>query len=365
MDPDIDRGIAAWIVTNQVVAQKLVVGDYRGAKSALTEWAIHHLISMTGSPDGVGDLVGDISDLGSWVSSLMPAEVKAWIKDFKEDVIYDTVAREAVGMRWSEIEVLGTPEIWLDGKSWRGGPALFEPSVRAQMNKDMGNYTQELTNANASTFKPFHNTVVMGKLVLMGPEGVNALLAQAGARSRIGQNIMLGWMRSLDGSEAWENGSRTRAVFDPLRPYQPAGPVAHSPLYDERRIWCSLFTGFGGDVAAGGFEKWKLDGAPMEWRFATWERQRRTLRTDRPRLGTRERSRSASATRLRTRPDLRPLEPVRRRAGQAVHGHRVGGEQQGPRDRADASGVHGCRRHDDLHVHLGGRVGHGQGQRQR
>ena len=256
---DIDRGIRNWIRTNQVVAQKLLGGDYSNAKGALSEWAIHNGISMAGGPDFIGSVFGVIADFSSWVGSLIPQSIRDAIKQWMEDVIYDTLTYEAFGMRWSEIEALKTPEPWLAGKSFRG-VSLFAPTVRAEMDAEMGNYPQELANANASTFKPFHNTVVMAKLVMVGPEGVNAILAKAGSSLRINQNIMLGWLRSLDGSDSWDNGYRVR----------PAGQVVHSPLYDERNVWCALFTGFEPGLTGGGFDKLKLDGVPMDWRYASW-----------------------------------------------------------------------------------------------
>ena len=282
---DIDWAAERWVERNATVAQKLLVGDFTTAKTELIHWAWHDGASAAGAPDAVLDtfaVLGNVfGSVAGWVSDLLYPALRDRIKEWVQTNIFSKLTEKAFNMTWAEVESMKDPEPYLDNRYLFRRVALFSAGIRGRMDAYMDNYGQVLSNSNDSTFVPFYNTMVMTKLILIGPAGDNALLAAAGSPTRItNQNIMLGWVKSLDGSMSWEDGRQTVGMLRYPSPlarftYRGAyGPTLHSPIYDDRNVWCSLFKGYGTGVLnpsfdernANGLPMWKADGLPMEWR---------------------------------------------------------------------------------------------------
>ncbi len=159
------------------------------------------------------------------------------MKALKEAYIYDNITRWAYATSFDDLKAItGDPAGHLDGRRTFHGYVLFPAGTRARMDAYMGNYAQLINTGSDSTFPPFHNTVTMAKLILIGREGQNELLARAGSSTRLyEQNPMLGFMRTLDGSDSWENGLTrwTSPGADPTT-------VARVPLRHPQRLVCDL-----------------------------------------------------------------------------------------------------------------------------
>lgn len=278
---DIDWAAERWVERNATVAQKLLMGDFETAKTELIHWAWHDGASAAGAPDAVLDSAAVLGNVfgfvAGWVADLLAPALRERITQWVQNNIYSELTERAFNMTWAEMESMKEPVPYLDNRYLFHSVPLFPGGMRAKMDADMGNYGRVLSSSNDSTFVPFYNTMVMAKLILIGPEGDNALLAAAGSPTRItNQNIMLGWVQSLDGSRSWEDGRRQVYSRGWPTPLIATGPTVHSPIYDDRNVWCSLFKGYGPGVLnssfdaknADGVSLWKNDGTPMEWR--TW-----------------------------------------------------------------------------------------------
>jgi hypothetical protein len=260
---DIDHAIEAWVGYNEEFARAMLIGDMEAAKLALNEWSIHEGIKMTPAPDIVSDMVGDSADQSRWIMDNMPESLKEKMTQLKEDHIYNTVTLWALNTSWVDMEAITSdPQSYLDGTRRYAGQVMFPAGTTQRMQADMGNFRSVVDNSNDQQFAPFHNTIVMAKLMLIDKAGTNELLARSGSSLRLSTNPMLGFMRTLDGSDAWENGKR------PSKAEAPAWQATvRSRLYDQRNVWCTLFDETDPDILNPGFdEEFKGDGVPLDWR---------------------------------------------------------------------------------------------------
>lgn len=262
---DIDEGLTAWVETSDRVSQHMLKGESQAAKDDLQSWLGNHLSSMAGTPDW-------LAYLQVFVVNIIPDAVKDAIIELGKTVrLDDLLTQLTLGMNYDEAGELTTDlDEWLSAnKQWGGdGKPLFESDTLNTMNAYMacepvtfvrtgpfGSYTETVQQMDWSEFPELYDTVVMAKLVLIGPDGVNEILQAAGETSNpITTSVMLGFQRTLDGSYGWENGRLT------------SGVVQHHPLYDYRHVWCALFKSADPGLLNGDFDEWKQDGVPMDWR---------------------------------------------------------------------------------------------------
>jgi hypothetical protein len=106
-------------------------------------------------------------------------------------------------------EYLENPERYFDrvfttGSGQKVNLQTFN-KVYLQIN-DTG-YTNPNESFDYQKFPPAYNTVTMSKLILLNKNGVDQLLADIGSTDKMSDpNIMLGFIRSLDGSNQWFGG---------------------------------------------------------------------------------------------------------------------------------------------------------------
>ena len=126
------------------------------------------------------------------------------------DAITPKALQAAIGMNKAELKkLMSNPQNYFNSVMGSGGG---EKITLANFNAnhlkitDKG-YTKPNEAFDYRKFAAGFNTVQISKMILMSPSEVSRMLRDIGSKStRSGQNIMLGFMRSLDGNVQWRNG---------------------------------------------------------------------------------------------------------------------------------------------------------------
>lgn len=171
---DIDEGMRAWIDTSEKIAQDLVSpsGGFSKAKDHLTEWSIHHYLSMVGFPDAVGGIIGGISDLSDMIEEIVPDYLSELIQEMKNN-FYDVIFLWSFGMRYTQlVDMMENPEKLLNDTRF------FPTGSEAKLSSSLTNFSSA-TTAAAHAFHPFKNSLLMAKLNLIGEEGMREILRLA------------------------------------------------------------------------------------------------------------------------------------------------------------------------------------------
>lgn len=217
---DIKSGLKAWPQVSHEVAQALFFNPDRKAKvddaeRILKNYVNNHLISMSGAPDAVGQfaaLSGKITDI---ISQVTPDFLVAPIRQLKND-IYNAIIKSATGMTKNELkEYLQSPEIYFDRvfATGAGEKVNLQTFNKAYLQINDPGYTNPNESFDYQKFPPAYNTVTMSKLVLLNKDGIKELLTDLGSTDRMNEeNIMLGFIPSLDGSNQWL-GTKTGPLY--------------------------------------------------------------------------------------------------------------------------------------------------------
>lgn len=215
---DIDSGLKKWPKVSHEVAKALFFNPEKkakveDAKAILNKYLNEHLISMSGAPDLVGDLAGLTDKVADIVSEVIPDFLIEPIKQIKED-IYNAVIVRATGMTMDELKkYLSDPATYFDQVMTKGAGEIVDRKTfhsKYWANTNVDDYEG---GKLAKNFEPLHllekipaayNTVVMSKLVLLSPAGVDQLLNDLKDNVRLeSKNAMLGFIRTLDGDNEW------------------------------------------------------------------------------------------------------------------------------------------------------------------
>jgi hypothetical protein len=209
---DIDRGLKAWPAVSHEVGKALFFNpsrsaDTQKAESILKKYTTNHLLSMSGAPDFVGL---SIEVVGSIVEAITPNFLIAPIRQIKEDLL-NTLLKESIGMTKDELkQYLTTPDRYFDRVVNQGAGenvtlATFNSKyLRIQ---DTG-YTNPSEAFDYRKLPAAYNTVVMSKLVFLNRNELNRVMADLGTTSRLTEpNVMLGFVRTLDGDNQWKTPS--------------------------------------------------------------------------------------------------------------------------------------------------------------
>src|SRR4028118_705665 len=212
---DIDSGLKAWPQVSHEVAKALFFNPDRKAKVDDTErilknYVTNHLISMSGAPDAVGQfaaLAGKISDI---IAQVIPDFLVAPIRELKND-IYNAIIKRATGMTKEQLKAyLENPQTYFDGVFTKGSgeKVNLQTFNKKYLQINDTGYTNPNESFDYQKFPAAYNTVTMSKLILLNKDGVDKLLADLGSRDKLNeQNIMLGFIPSLDGSNQWFGGT--------------------------------------------------------------------------------------------------------------------------------------------------------------
>ncbi|WP_375228945.1 zinc dependent phospholipase C family protein [Roseobacter sp. S98] len=212
---DIDSGLKAWPGVSHRVALALFFNPQRKADTdeadrILTEYVQLHLLSMAGAPDFVGLSARAI---GKLIDAVTPDFLLAPIRRLKENLL-NTILMSATGMTKDELKgYLTRPDRYFDTAMQSG--KLGEKVTLKRFNTEYLGirdtaYKNPSEHFRVEDVPAVYNTLILTKLLMLEPVVVNQVIADLGGKGKVRRdNIMLGWVGTLDGSRQWLDGMVT------------------------------------------------------------------------------------------------------------------------------------------------------------
>jgi hypothetical protein len=226
---DIDEGLRLWPGVSHDVARALFFNpsrraDVEVAEARLKRYAEVHLTSMMGAPDILGLTAAAVQDV---IAAITPEFLLAPLRKLKDDML-NAMLTAAIGMNKEQLRAyLTNPENYFDKMLARGaGEHVSLRAFNATYLKirDPG-YTNPDESFDYRKVPAAYNSVVMSKLILLDKGEVNRLLQDLGSAQRLkSPNIMLGFIRTLDGSRQWKDGmvlAKDQRAYDQVFMRQP------------------------------------------------------------------------------------------------------------------------------------------------
>jgi hypothetical protein len=222
---NIDDGLRAWPATSHAVAKALFFNPQRKADTTqadaiLTEYAQVHILSMAGAPNFVGLTMNAVSQI---IEAITPDFLLVPIRALKEHLL-NTMLKAAIGMDKQELQdYLTRPDRYFDQVMVTGSG---QHVTLADFNRDYlkisdHGYTNPSEAFDWRQVPAAYNTVMLSKLILIAPpSAIDRLIADLGGSARLSEpNVMLGFIRTLDGSRQWRSGfvlARDCKVYDKI-----------------------------------------------------------------------------------------------------------------------------------------------------
>lgn len=242
---DIDRGLKAWPAVSHEVAKSLVFADAGAdldrAETAMGLYVRDHMLSMAGAPDGVVQVSAAVIET---VSKLMPEVFVGVLEEILRAPL-NAAVEGATGQtldKWSDY--LSRPHAHFDdvmgqGGGGHGGAQAHTVNLadfnREQLKIDDAGYGNSALRWETERFAPAFNTLQMTKLLLLSDQGRRDLekaLAGRGAAVALGSdNLMLGWVRSMDAGNQWQALPSKQPGASPLPTLAQAGGAAWRRLF--------------------------------------------------------------------------------------------------------------------------------------
>lgn len=206
---DVDSGLRAWPIFSHRLAKVLVFSsegtDIEAAEEIAQQYVYDHLLSMAGAPDAVG---GSLSFINEVIESIFPPEVQEAIETMKRDLL-SYLLENTFDFTLEEAEAyFKDPERYFDQVMSRP----FEDAQRTNL-RDFNINVLHISDEGTSNLDEVfdyekipaaYNTVIMSKLLLLAPTQINNLAIDLGLRrSSASPNVMLGFIRTLDGDNEW------------------------------------------------------------------------------------------------------------------------------------------------------------------
>lgn len=227
---EIDRGLAAWPAFSTKVAKALLApdADFPAARDAAVDAGLLIVLPMLGVPRALGEWA---ISYRTWVRQLrarLGAVVQPfvdWIDGYIDQGI-DLVLRNVIDLSQLPPAMRSVVDANGDGRlslsELRGlskvealinTPAILDPADKARLDVAIG-VGGDRTRFDTASFAAFHDTVVMSKLILLNGEGLDRLASELGVSGELytgadpsEDNVMLGWIRSIDGEYQWRDRS--------------------------------------------------------------------------------------------------------------------------------------------------------------
>lgn len=212
---DIDAGLRAWPGRMAAIGRYLFVDETDGhmdrAKAELEDFAYDHLLSMYGAPDFIGGFLSGWDALIGWIEGLIGINIPG-----VGDIIVWAI-ESAYGIDFDDLK-----EYFTNPASYVDTPPLFATDTSSRLDALLHGSGESF---DGERFVANRNTVELAKMILLGPAQMNELLADhdvgplyGGANDAMPpgmrENVMLGFIRSLDGDHQWR---RTQAGAPSVR----------------------------------------------------------------------------------------------------------------------------------------------------
>ena len=197
---DIDRGFRALVETNQVLGDAILAGDFGPGVGAYNEWMTEWVPKMLGA-HAVGEGAHAMDEFMGWVAQWDPlAPIRKAVTDEAIAFLKDDFPRE-----FQLFEMMKNPANYLAQQLGR------DSAQRVIADLHLGPAPDSLLDWQA--FAPLYNSVVIAKLTLLDGDGMNELTRRAGINVPLfppgqGADVMLGFMRMMDGNEQWVPGTQ-------------------------------------------------------------------------------------------------------------------------------------------------------------
>lgn len=215
---DIDDGLRAWPATSHEIAQALVFSqggaNVDRAQAAMGLYVREHLLSMMGTPDGLVFTAAMISDL---IGAIMPDALEEALSELARAPL-DMLVDAATGLtvdQWADY--ISRPhahfdDVMLGSAGGHSGTAARPIDIatfnREELKIDDAGYADPSLKWSVDRFAPAFNTVQLTKMLLLSGQGRRDLEAALRSRginvSLESDNMMLGWIRSLDAGNQWQ-----------------------------------------------------------------------------------------------------------------------------------------------------------------
>lgn len=207
---DIDDGLQAWPGVSHELAKQLVFNTNGVDNESITkvqeiieDYRNDHLLSMSGTPDAVGSSLSLITSVMREIDFLRDA-----VKAIERDLL-DYLLQTAVGLSIDDVKKYFTsPDKYFDEVMSVGAG---ETTTLAQFNQNVlkiadTDYNNPDERFDYKKLPAAYNTVTINKLILLSPSEMNRLLSDLGSTESLQtDNVMLGFIRILDGDNEWHN----------------------------------------------------------------------------------------------------------------------------------------------------------------
>lgn len=227
---DIDDGLAKWPEFSTRIARAVLAPDssFSQAKEEAIVFGFRTVFPMLGIPRAFGDGL-------LWLRAIV-ADFNAQARQLFKPLVDAVAAVEEIGVNFlleRFIDVSQLPPdvaavVDMDGNGSLSldelrnlsavdvlvrNPAIVAPERLAQLDALMGVETVEDT-FDTESFAAYHDAAVMSRLILLNRDGLNDLATQLGvvgdlypADDPTSDNVMLGWIRSIDGDYQWRSST--------------------------------------------------------------------------------------------------------------------------------------------------------------
>ncbi len=172
---DLDNAMAAWIQVSENIAKGMIndadEGDLTVVRNEMTNWFDKYGKYMSPAPDAIVDALGAPETFAKFLKERFGIDyLYDMYEKFKGQVqgmILDYMIYNVAGMTEEQVQqmrdALSMPNL------------VLSQQELATMEKAMKNFGEDVS-ADQHEFTPFYNSLVMTKLILIGPDNYNALL---------------------------------------------------------------------------------------------------------------------------------------------------------------------------------------------
>lgn len=277
---DIDRALLEWPAFSERLANAMFATPPAApgasdpnpgmtkAKGEVGDFVLEYLLPALGVPELVAEGLDIAGEIAAWVVGQFPVpeELKELVQNTEEKAL-DWMFAKAIGLKYTDLkDYLEDPASKVNDTT-----IGLQPNTSALLDAEMG--VTGVGTFTTAGFPEYRNTITSSKLALMAPDELNRLLSDlqvgpwyaASSPSYSRRNALLGFVRSLDGNDAWRK--KGRDFSQPDAPYTKRfgdGAPVWVDCLGRARAFQKIFAtsptlSFGADAAGDACVSGKLD----------------------------------------------------------------------------------------------------------
>ncbi|RYG22496.1 hypothetical protein EON82_16910 [bacterium] len=237
---DIDDGLGAWPeFSRQVSVELFQENDFDGAKTVAGDFLSDHILSMIGVPDWIVGLLALIDEVLEPFNDLIEP-LKDAAKEFVFYMIQQTTGIDLPALK----EYVLTPQNHINE-----GAIGLGPNTSTVIDGLMGRTTPMTGNFNPDTFAAMKNTITLSKMILLSPTELNKVLYDnrvgdlyaASVSNSDKENVMLGFIHTLDGHQQWRKSTSKNYINSPTGTVLSEGMPLWVDCLARDRVFRTLF----------------------------------------------------------------------------------------------------------------------------